>query len=426
MARSGIYPPSVQPGKPRLGAIPEGWTTYRFADLFDVIERPAKLLDDTEYQLITARRSRGGVVARERLLGRDILTKTQFYVEEDDFVISNRQIIHGGCGIVPAALDGAVVSNEYTVLRPKSVLLLDYLRYLPHTTFLQQTFFHASVGVDVEKMVFDLDQWLGFKVHLPPIREQRDIAEILTSVDEAIAASHAVIDQTGAIKRELLSRLLTRGIGHRTFKPTEIGQIPENWEVMKIEEIGDVRSGRQRSPHFTEGSPRPYLRVANVFDGYIDGSDVFCMNFTDREYKRFKLIPGDILLNEGQSLELVGRNAVYAGYPADCCFQNTLVLFRAGSSVKSEFAYAVMQNLFMQGRFMEIATRTTSVAHLGANRFGGLRVGVPPLDEQEKIAKIHADVIASMAVAEKNLGILTCTKSALMLGLLTGRVRVAS
>ena len=72
----------------------------------------------------------------------------------------------------------------------------------------------------------------------------------------------------------------------------------------------------------------PYLRVANVFDGWIDYSDVLEMDFTPTERETFSLLPNDLLLNEGQSLELVGRSSMYLGKPNRYCFQNTLVRFR--------------------------------------------------------------------------------------------------
>jgi len=76
------------------------------------------------------------------------------------------------------------------------------------------------------------------------------------------------------------------------------------WRKVPLRELGHIQAGRQRSPQFTEGTMRPYLRVANVFDGYIDTSDVLIMRFTDAEYRVYQLRHGDILLNEGQSREL--------------------------------------------------------------------------------------------------------------------------
>src|SRR5690242_5304241 len=78
----------------------------------------------------------------------------------------------------------------------------------------------------------------------------------------------------------------------------------EGWRLVRVEEIGEVQGGRQRNPD-AAGTPRPYLRVANVFDGRIDTSHVLEMPFTDDEFARYVLRTGDVLLNEGQSLELV-------------------------------------------------------------------------------------------------------------------------
>src|SRR3989344_7460595 len=78
---------------------------------------------------------------------------------------------------------------------------------------------------------------------LPPIKEQQKIAEILGTVDEDIAKTQEVIEATEKLKRGLMQQLFTRGIGHTKFKETKIGQIPEEWEVVKVGDICDVLTG---------------------------------------------------------------------------------------------------------------------------------------------------------------------------------------
>lgn len=163
--------------------------------------------------------------------------------------------------------------------------------------------------------------------------------------------------------------------------------IPRGWKVCRIDELGEIQSGRQRSPHYVKGVLRPYLRVANVFDGYIDTSDVLQMAFSETEYEVFRLRNGDILLNEGQSLELVGRSAIYRDEINDCCFQNTLLRFRPFSGLEAEFMQVLLQYLQYSGEFSRIASRTTSVAHLGASRLAALRVLVPPARERQAITE---------------------------------------
>ena len=152
MSRSSLYPPSVDPGFPSLAARPEGWQRTTFGNIVEVVERPVKLDPDRIYKLVTAKRSRGGIVLRSEMQGIDVLTKTQFETKAGDFLISRRQIIHGACGIVPKDLDGAVVSNEYSTLRTRPSLCMEYLRHYSHTPYFQRTCFHSSHGVDVESL----------------------------------------------------------------------------------------------------------------------------------------------------------------------------------------------------------------------------------------------------------------------------------
>ena len=129
MARSSQFPPSVNPGIPKEQKPPKGWKLMKFDKILRVVERPAKLLDEIEYQLVTAKRNRGGIIHRENLIGKKILTKNQYYLRSGDFLISRRQIVHGACGIVPGWLDGAIASNEYATLLPNNDILLEYLSY---------------------------------------------------------------------------------------------------------------------------------------------------------------------------------------------------------------------------------------------------------------------------------------------------------
>jgi type I restriction enzyme, S subunit len=148
------YPPSVQHGKPRLASSKNGWTRVSIGDLVKEASRPVEMKDDEIYTLVTAKRSRGGIVKREDLSGKDIAVKSQFYVKEGDFLISKRQIVHGACGFVPKELDCAIVSNEYLVLNFTDKIIPQFWEFLSHTIYFQQVCFHSSIGVHVEKMLF--------------------------------------------------------------------------------------------------------------------------------------------------------------------------------------------------------------------------------------------------------------------------------
>ncbi|MFF5453762.1 restriction endonuclease subunit S [Streptomyces sp. NPDC012950] len=158
---------------------------------------------------------------------------------------------------------------------------------------------------------------------------------------------------------------------------------------LPVREVGEVRMGKQLSPSSREAAGQhPYLRVANVYEGRIDLSDVKTMGFSSAEREVYGLRPGDILLNEGQeNLRMVGRSAIYTGDSGAFCFQNTLIRFRPGSEVLPEYAQAVFVRWRAQGVFAGIAEKT-SISHLGGNRFGSLLFPLRSVSEQRRIVEV--------------------------------------
>lgn len=202
--------------------------------------------------------------------------------------------------------------------------------------------------------------------------------------------------------------------------PTQFGPIPTDWRLERVGSVGEVQVGRARSPS-TDNGPNmvPYLRVANVLDGWIDYSDVYSMHFSDADQKRFTLRRGDILLNEGQSTELVGRSAIYDGPEGRYCYQNSLVNFRCGPEVDFMFARAVFKRWLDVGHFKSIVKQTTSMAHLGGSRFANLLIPVPKLSEQRRIAEVLETLDDGIRKTEQIVAKLKQVKRGLLHDLLT-------
>ena len=173
-----------------------------------------------------------------------------------------------------------------------------------------------------------------------------------------------------------------------TARHLQFNPVPLSWSWTTVGKAGTAKLGRQRSPaHHLGPNMRPYLRVANVFDDRIDTSDVLEMNFEPSEAADYELAYGDVLLNEGQSPDLVGRAAIYRGEVPESCFQNTLIRFRAGPDVEPEFALLVFRQYLYSGIFRKVARWSTNIAHLGLRRFQALPFPLPPLEEQKLIAE---------------------------------------
>lgn len=162
-----------------------------------------------------------------------------------------------------------VCSGDIYVFEPKDERLLPEL--LP---FLCQTerFFEYAVGTSAGSLSprTNWAQLANYEFALPPLEEQRRIVEFLQSVEqnlEAIQKLEAGLDQL-----------------RKSFIVSGFSKLSQNDKtlIVKVSQAGDVLMGRQRASQYDQGiSPRPYLRVANVFDGYIDTSDVMKMDFSE-------------------------------------------------------------------------------------------------------------------------------------------------
>ncbi len=185
---------------------------------------------------------------------------------------------------------------------------------------------------------------------------------------------------------------------------TILPPLPAGWCWASPQQIGDVQLGRQRAPaHHSGKFMRPYLRVANVYEDRIDLDSVYEMNFTPKEFDTYELKSGDILLNEGQSLELVGRSAIFRGELPGACFTNTLVRFRHAVGVEPEFAQIYFRSCLSSQRFRKIARWTTNIAHLGADRFAAMEFPLPPHTEQLAIVDAAQSQLSVIDHLERDL-----------------------
>lgn len=216
-------------------------------------------------------------------------------------------------------------------------------------------------------------------IPLPPPDEQCRVVEIIEDhLSRLDAANRALITST-ARARALIRATLMRAI-------PDVTEYPSHWLASTVDHAGSVTLGRQRHPDWHTGdNMQPYLRVANVFEDRIDTSDVMQMHWPEGTFERFRLVPGDILLNEGQTPELLGRPAMYRGEPGEVAFTNSLLRFQANALVNPEFALIVFRRHMHAGRFTRESRITTNIAHLSATRLKPIEFPIAPLDEQERI-----------------------------------------
>lgn len=255
----------------------------------------------------------------------------------------------------------------------------------------------------------------------PPLPEQRKIAAILSSVDDAIMATRKVIEQTKRVKQGLLQTLMTRGIGHTRFKKTEIGEIPEAWEESVVEEHFDTQLGKMLNKKARTGPNQlPYLGNAQVQWTRVDISDVSRMHFEERERRKFSLRKGDLLVCEGGE---IGRSALWMGEIKDCYFQKAIHRLRPRGWYVPAFFLRYMIFAAGTGRFAGYSAKT-SISHLTQEKLRRMPIPVPPRSEQEEISAVFDAVDEEIECHYAGARAMSSLKRGLMQDLLTGRVRV--
>jgi len=417
MSSDSKYPPSVKVGKPELGSTPDGWESASLNNFLDLIPRKIKLLDEAEYDLLTVRRSRGGVVRRERLLGRDIKVKSQFEVKTGDFVISKRQIVHGACGLVPPELDGSIVSNEYSVFHAKPNFDLEFLHYLSETLYFQQTCFHSSIGVHIEKMIFKLEEWFKWNFNIPPLPEQRKIAKILSTWDKAISTTERLIDNSKQQKKALMQQLFT---GKKRLLDDSGKAFESEFDRVNVSELAaiDKNSLGKKTPEDFEFS---YISLSDVETGKIaDNLEKHVFSSSPSRARR-KVSCGDILLTTVRpNLKSFAKiKAEHDGMIASTGFS----VLTPKKGVSGDYLYHYLFSCHITGQINALVVGSNYPA-INSSDVSGLKVYIPSYDEQKKVASVLNKADQSLARLEQQLAGLKQEKKALMQQLLIGKRRV--
>ena len=360
------------------------------------------------------------------------------YVDEKLLKAMNARTFPPGSLVFPK-VGAALLTNKRRILTRPTAIDNNIMVLIPESVesdFLYYRTLQIDMGEYVQRGALpSVNQATIRQIHilLPPLPEQKKIAAILGSVDEAIQATQAVIDQTRKVKQGLLQQLLTRGIGHTRFKKTEIGEIPEEWEVATAREcvergfilaLQDGNHGSQypRKSEFVREGLR-YLSASNITeDGDIDFANCPCL--AQDTSRRLRIPPaqgGDVILTHNAT---VGRVALLPKDAGVVIASTSTTYYRANARLLApEYLVQYFRSRVYQRQLQRIMGQTTrNQVPITAQR--NLSIVMPPLDEQKRITNLMAAVDEPVTAGRHKLATLINTKMGLMQDLLTGRVRV--
>ncbi len=211
------------------------------------------------------------------------------------------------------------------------------------------------------------------------------------------------------------------------YKQTEVGVIPNDWQVGLLAEFAQIRTGIAKNANASLLDPIevPYLRVANVQDGYLDLSELSTIKIDSSDLRRFSVLPDDVLMNEGGDLDKLGRGALWRGEIQPCVHQNHVFVVRCRDGLLPEFLNAWTSSPVARRYFLLAGRQTTNLASINKTSLGQLPVPVPArVVEQQAIAEALGDADALIDSLEHLLAKKRQIKQGAMRVLLTGQQRL--
>jgi type I restriction enzyme S subunit len=294
-----------------------------------------------------------------------------------------------------------LASTEFIILKANNNINILFGYYLCFSSIIRQKIQNLAEGTTGSRKRVAPKDILSILIPLPPPEEQKRIAGVLRLVDRVAEETRRIVSIYERAKRFALKRLLTRGIGHTRFKQTEIGELPEGWEVKKLGEIATIKQGGRlgltKKDYVPEGYP---AFSATGQDGYVP---VY-------EYEGEAIILSSIGAQCGKCFYATGKWTTLA---------NTQIIF-----VNPEIANTLF--IFYQVNRPNFWVRLGSAQpFIRPSDVKNAKVIIPPLEEQKQIVEMLSTIDAAIENERRYLGVLEKCKRWLLDNLLTGKIRLS-
>ena len=321
--------------------------------------------------------------------------------------------------------EAGVCTTELLVLRAKTDVDPRFLAAVVHSSDFVEYAVAGTTGVQHPRTSWSHIR--EFEVSAFTLDEQQRIADLIWLVHEAASRSEALVKEGQALKRAVMQELFTHGLRSEAQKETEIGPVPESWSIVSLEGCAFVQTGAAKGRKFgdTEVAHVPYLRVANVQDGYLDLMEMKSITIRKSEIDRYRLQHGDVVLTEGGDFDKLGRGFIWRGQLELCVHQNHVFAVRTDRNrlLPDFFAYQA-QSDYGKAYFLKVAHKTTNLACINTAKLKAFPVLIPTLREQREIVSILDAIDRKIDLHRRKRAVLDDLLKVLLHKLMTGEIRV--
>ena len=417
-----------------LGQIPKHWEIVPLRAIYKKFD---KRCGNENFELLSVTIEKGIIKQSEVEIKQDISNddKSKYKIVPLNAVAYNKMRMWQGAVGMNEICEG-IVSPAYIVAHPTTNFCYKFFAYLFRANFMLLAYNKFSYGICQDQNTLRADDFLSLKIPLPPLNEQRQIAEFLDKkcekISEFIAKKQRLITLLKEQKQTLINECVcgrlgfviesersevspslrdfatqnrgnpqkttTKGIDCHEVVPTSrndkiafkhsgiewLGQIPKHWEVRKLKTFAKVVLGKMLCSESKQGyTHEHYLKSKNIQWLSVDTTSIEKMYFSNSEKKLYKIQKNDLLVSEGGE---VGKTCIWQNELTECYLQNSVHKVTFNNNYNPRYFLYLFFAYGQVGEFDSSVSRV-SIAHLTWDILINIKFIVPPLNEQRQIAE---------------------------------------
>lgn len=327
-----------------------------------------------------------------------------------------------------------ICSNFVAVIKCKSSINARWLCYANAYLY--------SVGINIRSIKqatgiqnIDSEDYFSERISVPSEIEQGLIACYLdretARIDGLIIRKNRFIELLREKRQALITHAVTKGLDpNAPMKDSGIewlGDVPAHWKVTRLKFIASVQTGVAKGKDNVgrDTIDVPYLRVANVQDGYLALDDVTRIEIPREDVARYRLQYGDVLMNEGGDFDKLGRGHIWKCEIDICIHQNHVFAVRP-TKISSAWLNTFTSSTFAQFYFMSRAKQSTNLASISSTNIMELPIPLPPESEQDDLLQYIISetnrIDTLISTTESSIELLKERRSALITAAVTGQI----
>lgn len=419
---------ALVPAEEQPYEVPENWVWVRLGSLLKEIKNGTTIKQDKSGNGFSVTRIESlqnqtiDLMRVGTILETEKIKETDWYKSGDITLSHINSIEHvGKTALITDAMLPLVHGMNLLRLRFFEIYTPDLFQ-LYSQTYQYKNEIRSRINMAVNQVSINQKQLSSLEIPLPPLSEQQRIVErieeLFAKLDEAKERLQEVADSFAVRKAAILHKAFTGELTQQWRR--ENGVSDESWEEKKLHEVAFVQTGVMKGKHYNgETKLLPYLRVANVQDGYLKLDEIKEIAIDVNLIERYSLRKGDVLFTEGGDYDKLGRGTVWNNEIPGCLHQNHVFAVRPNTSILFDCFLAYQSNSrYGKKYFLSCSKQTTNLASINSTQLKNFPVLLPSLPEQHEIVRLIDDLLAreraAQQVAEQALASIDLMKKSIL------------